>query len=234
MRHPFTLATALGDGSLGVPSRRPNSRYLSFTHSAAQRDYLVYKVSRINAELGTSASVSPPRAVRDKRTGQSYLSCQSMLVSPHLRELHELLYPQGKKVISREVLKGLGLEALAIYWMDDGCVVHSMYARNRGLLATYCDKEHAEAHCDWINALTGVESVPYQDRAHFRVRINASDMPRLVRCIRPYVHSSMHKKVALVYSGYNTRSKREYETSLTIPFVDEGDKATRARNGESR
>jgi hypothetical protein len=233
MKCPFTVAAVLGDGSLGIPADRPNSRYLSFTHSAAQRDYLVYKVSRINAELGTSARVSPPRPVRDKRTGKVYQSCQCMLVSPYLRELYKLLYPNGKKLISRELLSELGLEALAVYWMDDGCVVQSRYSHNRGLLATYGDEQHALAHCDWINSLTGVNSVPYRDRKHYRVRINSSEMPRFVRSIRPYVHSSMHKKVALTYSSYNTHSKREYEASLTIPFVDKGDKATRARNSHT-
>lgn len=220
MKTRFTLAAAVGDGCIGVPRGRPNSRYLSFTHSAAQRDYLIYKVDRINQELGTSANVSEVRTIDDGRTGKTYLSCQAMIVNPALRACHAILYPNGKKEYTEELLSYLGLEALAVLWMDDGCVVKSKSAKNRGLLATYCSRGEAGLVCEWINGLVAVDAIPYEDRGLYRVRINSSRMPTLIQAIRPYVHSSMSYKVSLEFSHYSTRSKREYEASLTIPFVD--------------
>lgn len=226
----FTLATAIGDGCIGIPKQRPNSRYLSFTHSARQREYLQYKLQRVNEELGTTGVVSEAREIFDSRTGKSYQSCQAMVVSPVLRDHYALLYPRGKKEYTERLLGILGLEALAVFWMDDGCVVRSRYARNRGLLASYCSKQEASLLCEWINGLVDVGAVPYKDRRYYRVRVNASRMPRLATALRPFVHSSMAYKVSLEFSHYNTCSRREYEASLTIPFVDKGDKAARARD----
>ncbi|WP_338442349.1 hypothetical protein VZG28_05090 [Synechococcus elongatus IITB4] len=230
LNYPFTLATVLGDGCLGIPKTRPNSCYLSFTHSADQRDYLVYKMNRVNEELGTAGTVSPVRGAFDSRTGKTYQICQAMVVNPVLKHIRAALYPHGKKKIDKSVLVGLGLEALAVYWMDDGSVVNSKTAKNRGLIASYCSEADALSQCEWINDLTGIKSLPYEDRGFYRIRINASEMPRFLTHIRPYMHSSMKYKATLDYSSYNTKSKREYEASLTIPFVDEGDKVTRARN----
>ena len=187
-------------------------------------------MGRVNQELGTNGKVSEARKVFDQRTNKSYDSCQAMVTSPQLKGIHEVLYPKGKKEFTYHFLKDLGIEALAVLWMDDGCVVNSKFAKNRGLLATYCSLEEAKIVCSWIHDLTGVKAVPYEDRGLYRVLINASEMPHLATCIRPFVHSSMSSKVTLAFSHYNTKSKREYESSLNIPFVDEGDKAARARS----
>ena len=153
-----------------------------------------------------------------------------MVVSPFLKPLYELLYPQGVKQFSKEVLNLLGLEALAIFWMDDGSVVDSKYCTNRGILNTYTPLDETEIICEWLNNLTGVNSVPYLDGNSYKIRINASEMPEFIYHVRPYTHSSMRKKVTLKYSHYNTKSKRVFESSLDIPFVDDGDKTARARN----
>ena len=226
----FTLASVAGDGCLGIPKDRPNSVYLSFTHSAAQRDYLVYKMDRINEELGTRGSVSAPRAVYDKRTQTYSASCQCMVVNPVLKELYSLFYIQGEKRFTSAVLDLLGLEALAVFWMDDGCVGKTTSAVNKGILNLYRPLDEALLVCEWIQSLTGVDAKPYRDAGRYRIRISRGSMPRFLAAIRPYVHSSMRYKVTLLFSHYNTKSKREYEASLTIPLVDEGDKAARARS----
>jgi len=226
----FTLAAVAGDGCLGIPSGRPNSVYLSFTHSADQRDYLVYKMNRINEELGTKGTVSRPRTVYDSRTNKCYMSCQSMVVNPALKELYSLFYVDGEKRFTSRVLNLLGLEALAIFWMDDGSVGTTTSAVNKGILNLYRPLGEARLVCDWIQELTGVKAKPYRDGSSYRVRISRSLMPRFLTKIRPFVHTSMRKKVTLYFSHYNTKSKREYETSLTIPLVDEGNKAARARS----
>lgn len=230
----FTLACVAGDGCLGIPKERPNSVYLSFTHSAAQRDYLIYKVDRINEELGTRGSVSEPRLVYDERTKKSYLSCQAMVVNSVLKELRSLFYKNGEKSFTKDVLSLLDLEALAVFWMDDGSVGKTTSAVNKGILNLYRPLEEALLVCEWIESLTGVEAKPYRDGFSYRVRISRGKMPKFLSKIRPYVHSSMRQKVTLLFSSYNTQSKREYQASLNIPLVDEGDKAARARSKNAK
>lgn len=225
----FTLAAAMGDGCLGIPSSRPNSVYCSFTHCKAQQAYLEYKIKRINAELGTSGNVRPIKEIVDKRTGKSYESCQAMIVSPVLKDLRRLLYPEGSKLISLAALDLIGLEGLAVLWMDDGCVVTGEHSRNRGILSKYVSKEESLLLSEWIGDLTSAKALPCADGPRWRVRIEMGQMPRFVLAVRPWIHSTMARKVTLVYQR-NTQSRRLYETSLTVPFVDEGDKATRARS----
>lgn len=226
---PFTLAAAAGDGCLGVPKDRPNSVYCSFTHSGEQHAYLEYKMQRINAELGTNGRVSRVKDVFDARTGKAYRSCQSMVVNPALKDLRKLLYPDGVKTISGEILDLIGLEGLAVLWMDDGCVVTGEYSRNRGMLNKYVSKPECEMLCQWIGDMTHARACPNPDAGRWRVRIEMGQMPHFVLAVKPFVHSSMQRKVTLVYQR-NTASRRLYETSLNVPFVDEGDKATRARS----
>lgn len=226
----FTLGAVAGDGSLGIPLKRPNSVYLSLTHGADQREYLVYKMNRINEELGTKGTVSQPSAYYDSRTNKHYMRCQSMVVNPALKELYSLFYIDGEKKFTPKVLSLLGLEALAVFWMDDGNVGNTTSAVNKGILNLYRPLDEAHLVCDWIQGLTGVEAKPYRDGESYRVRISRGLMPRFLSKIRPFVHTSMRKKVTLCFSHYNTKSKREYEASLTIPLVDEGNKAARARS----
>jgi hypothetical protein len=221
----FTLGAVAGDGCLGIPSGRPNSVYFSLTHSASQREYLVYKINRINQELGTKGTVSQPRAVYDSRTNKYYWSCQSMVVNPKLKKLYSLFYINGEKQFTSRVLNLLGLEALAIFWMDDGNVGKTTSAVNKGILNLYRPLNEALLVCDWIEDLTNVQAKPYRDGDLYRVRISRSLMPKFLAKIRPFVHTSMKKKVTLYFSHYNTKSKQEYEASLTIPLVNEGDKA---------
>ena len=229
----FTLACVSGDGCLGVPKDRPNSVYLSFTHSAAQRDYLVYKMNRVNEELGTRGSVNEPTPVYDERTKKSYFSCRSMVVNPVLKELYALFYKNGEKSFTKDVLSLLDLEALAVFWMDDGSVGKTTSAINKGILNLYRPLEEALLVCEWIKFLTEVEAKPYRDGSFYRVLISRGKMPKFLSKIRPYVHSSMRQKVTLLFSSYATQSKREYQASLNIPLVDEGDKAARARSTQT-
>lgn len=190
-------------------------------------------MDRINKELGTNGHVSAVKDAFDKRTGKAYSSCQAMVVSPALKELREVLYPDGRKHISPLVLSEIGVEGLAVLWMDDGCVVTGEYSRNRGILNKYVSHEESVLLCEWIESLTGAKAVPYPDSGFYRVRIEMGQMPAFVTAVRPYIHSSMARKVTLVYQR-NTKSRRVYEASLNIPFVDEGDKATRARSTQSQ
>jgi len=214
----FTLGSVAGDGCLGIPKNRPNSVYLSFTHSKDQRNYLIYKINRINEELGTRGSVSLPRSTYDCRTNKYYISCQAMVTNPALKELYSLFYIEGEKRFTKKVLNLMNLEALAVFWMDDGNVGKTTSAVNKGILNLYRPLNEAKLVCEWIEHLTNVKAYPYRDGSSYRIRINRSLMPRFISKIRPFVHNSMEKKVTLYFSHYNTKSKQEYESSLNIPL----------------
>lgn len=223
----FTKACTLGDGCLGQPKNK-NTCYISFTHSEEQKFFLEWKINKINKELGTHGSVNS-REVFDKRTGKYYHSCQSMVTSQKLLPLKEELYPSGKKQISKKYLDDLGLEALAVFWMDDGCVVS---ASNVGLLATYCDRDQAATIASWIHDLTETNPKLYLDRGLYRLRITRSEMPKFIYTIKPFMLSGFSRKVSLRFKN-KTKSSILYAASLNLPFLEEDDKKARAQDRQS-
>ena len=220
----FTKACTLGDGCLGRPKNKQTC-YISFTHSEKQKFFLEWKLEKINKELGTNGSVNS-REGFDKRTGKYYQSCQAMVTSKKLLSFREELYPSGKKQISKKYLDGLGLEALAVFWMDDGCVVSS---NNVGLLATYCDIEQATTIAQWIHDLTEVNPKLYLDRGLYRLRITRSEMPKFIHTIKPHMLSGFSYKVSLQFKN-KTKSSVLYAASLNLPFVEEDNKKARAQD----
>lgn len=185
-------------------------------------------MKRINQELGTRGTVNS-REVFDKRTGKYYQSCQAMVTSRKLIFLKEELYPSGKKQISKKYLEDLGLEALAVFWMDDGCVVRS---NNVGLLATYCDFDQSRVIASWIHELTETNPKPYLDRGLYRLRITRSEMPKFVYAVKPYMLSGFSHKVTLHFKN-RTKSSVLYAASLNLPFLEEDDKKARAQDEQS-
>ena len=222
----FTKACVLGDGCLGYPKNK-NTCYISFTHSEKQRFFLEWKMKKVNQELNTHGSVNS-REVFDKRTGKTYQSCQAMVTSKKLISVREELYPSGKKQISKKYLEDLGLEALAVFWMDDGCVVRST---NVGLLATYCDQDQATVIANWIHDLTETNPKLYIDRGLYRLRITRSEMPKFIYAIKPFMLSGFSHKVTLHFKN-KTKSFVLYAASLNLPFLkeEEDDKKARAQD----
>lgn len=182
-------------------------------------------MKRINACLGTCGNVSE-RTVFDRRTNKVYHSCQSMVTSNKLVEFWKELYASGKKVITEKYLSDLNLEALGVFWMDDGCVVK---ASNVGLLATYCDEQQAKVIGSWIHDLTKTNPKPYIDRGSYRLRITRSEMPSFIYAIKPYILPEMSRKVTLHFKN-RTKSSILYAASLNLSYWQEDDKKARAQN----
>lgn len=224
MNLSFSKACTLGDGCLGYPKGK-NTCYLSFTHSEKQKQFLEWKIAKVNQELGTKGTVNS-RKVYDKRTLKTYYSCQAMVTSKLLVPFREQFYPKGKKLFTEDYLYNLGLEALAVFWMDDGCVVST---NNVGLLATYCSEQEAKTIASWIHDIADVNPKLYLDRNFYRLRILSGEMPSFVTLLRPYVHSTLQNKVTLRYKN-RTKNSEMYAASLNIAFADEDDKRARAQD----
>lgn len=185
-------------------------------------------MKKVNQELGTHGFVNS-REVFDKRTGKIYQSCQAMVTSKKLIPVREELYPSGKKQISKKYLEDLGLDALAVFWMDDGCVVRST---NVGLLATYCDHSQAAVIANWIHDLTETNPKLYLDRGLYRLRITRSEMPKFIHAIKPFMLSGFSHKVTLHFKN-KTKSSVLYAASLNLPFLEEDDKKARAQDEQN-
>lgn len=204
--YPFTRACLLGDGCLGLHRRR--FPYLSITHSAEQEDYFRYKASKLSKELGRPVKVNGPHEYLDRRTDNIYYRYNVHVTHKEVLErLYSVLYPGGEKTVSREFLDDLGLEALAILWMDDG----GMNKRtNAGLLHLYCDEDQVSIYRDWIIRLSRGQVEPrlYREGNKYRLRVMAKQMPTLNELIGQFILPSLRYKLELTYNSKRMMAAR--------------------------
>jgi len=107
------LGSLLGDGSLSIRPRGRNPVF-SEMHSINQLDYLKWKNQFLKFRFTIEKRI-------DKRFYTQYNQCR--IISGARSELwnyYNMFYPNGKKIISKEILKKLDLLAIAVWFCDDG------------------------------------------------------------------------------------------------------------------
>ena len=110
------LGGILGDGSLKIAKKCKNAGYAE-RHSSVQKEYLMWKFSMLNKELG--GQFITVKSDINSFSVNSKVSYKSQL-NPKLTELHLLTHTKNKKKIKRSWLNCLQPLALAIWWCDDG------------------------------------------------------------------------------------------------------------------
>lgn len=116
------IGTLLGDSSL---SKRLKTR-LTCCHGLIQKDYCIWKSKQLSC-LKTKVVISK-RVTPDKRNGLYYEAATLYTQSTNsLNDLHDMLYLERGKDITKEALKWYNDLSLAIHFMDDGCKNKSSY-----------------------------------------------------------------------------------------------------------
>ncbi len=186
------LGTLLGDAYIPKLFNTAKSYGLGIDHSTAQEKYLRWKCEQINLPYKIYK-----RNRFDKRTQKTYSS-----VAAHFNRstmfflLRTLLYPNGKKRLTADILNQLSPQAIAIWYCDDGCL--------------YKNKKHGLTQLSF--ALDGFsqderELVKEMFRARYRLRfrshakqIRLTDLKSVryfIRVVKFYVPKCMEYKVRL-------------------------------------
>jgi transposase len=117
------IGSLLGDMSLKMPK---DSIHASgdFAHSLKQENYCKY----IESELSNFCSKGFYKSYIDKRTNKRYDQYYVyMKASEYLTTLYYKFYPNGKKIVPKDLLYSLDGLGLAIWFMDDGYKSDSTY-----------------------------------------------------------------------------------------------------------
>lgn len=194
---------ALGDGCL---KREPKfgSVTLYVSHAARQAPYAAWKLAQMNRICGTKASLN---SFNDKGR---YPAVRFGVTSKRiLTPIHNLLYPSGVKRFSPEVFDGLGLQALALFWMDDGSLEVRRRKRPRsikyertGWLPVSKDLREVEIVADWIESLTGARAgMVAHSGGMLYLRWYSRQCRLLVSAIDSLVHPCVKYKVDLTRTG---------------------------------
>lgn len=112
------ISLVLGDGHI---SKRGKGNCLQITHSAKQKEYFEYKRNLIAKLLNCSL---PGVYHREDAKHNEYSMNKS---HRYFRVLRNWLYKDGEKRFSKNILKYIDAQGLAIWFMDDG--THSINRR---------------------------------------------------------------------------------------------------------
>lgn len=217
--YQFIIGCCLGDGSLNAKNKRSTNPVFTMSHCIAQEEYMLWKASKLNQILGRDCTVRYFDAVAK---GKKYPTTAFGVSSPEYWSVYELLYKDGCKTFTWELLKPLGLQVLALFWMDDGELDTRRHvtATDRfmpaGLtrkyfrearLNLYVEESQAELVRAWIKWLTGAEGnlLDHKKNGQYVLSWYKDDFLKIINRIKNYVHPSMYWKISLDGTSFDMK-----------------------------
>lgn len=182
------LGTTLGDGCLHIQAKGRNA---SFSTAVSEKDggYLLWKYN----ELKNSGlfKMAPHSKISHRRPGRvhSYWYLRSR-AHPILTELHELFYPDGKKIVPNGTLNRLGSLGLAVWYMDDGCLSFNGTSRPKQIILCTEAFSHGD-QCKIKNWLGGEFGLPFhinRNGEYFNLRLTKEVFVReFIELVKPHI-----------------------------------------------
>lgn len=116
------IGLLLGDGYIDPKGR------IYVEHCQQQLEYCIYKAKLLHSVTGgkdinvsvTERKRTPLKNGKQWKSGDTFITCKFKKQSKHFIPIRELLYNNGKKTITKEVLELLSPLSIALWWMDDG------------------------------------------------------------------------------------------------------------------
>lgn len=195
------IALALGDGHVSRDKRGNRNAALELHHSTKQLDYLKHKRDILHSLIGGKEIPLTFREQKGKN-GSIYKLCRVRKTHRYFNVLQRLMYPNK---YSRDVLKYLTPQALAIWFMDDGTHLRHGKARKDGTwssenrLFICTTKEIAEEVCSYFEEVWGIKWRLYKHRGYYSIRCGHKEGQKFHDLIHPYVIPSMAYKQRLYY-----------------------------------
>ena len=192
----FLYACVIGDGH--IRQDKTGCLKLCIKHCARQADYLRYKATILGRILGKQTAIS---TFDNNGYPGVYWGVGATAL---LHSTYAKLYPHGKKDVANSgTLDSLTPEALAVLWMDDGCLSLKKRAGRvhgrEGFLSYYGSYTDVARVCNIINMKFGLSFSPVKDRTWYRIRTGAAGLKRLIAVIAPYIIPCMQYKIDMQY-----------------------------------
>ena len=200
---------AIGDGGLYLDkSQAKDTARMIIGHGPAQLDYLKFKAKLLHSTIGGKEPSIYTSQSKNKTTGKTYTNHQMYRSYTYFRQMHRVMYKEGKKVYTEQLLSYLTDYSLAIWYMDDGS---GTVCKNRNTgnacgcmtrLATYCSKEEAETLQKWFKEKYNLSAKLDVDKRNnmYSLRFNTADSRVFVSIVSPYIVPSLKYKIEHVAS----------------------------------
>lgn len=214
------VAICLGDGHLHKPHPKTKSVQLEIGHSVKQLDYCTYKRDLVHDILGKESRV-PKVSIRNvKIKGKEYETCRFVKTCDYFFVLRNLLYPNGRKVITREILDMLSPKGLAIWYMDDGSCYfkdspidgHSICIDLRISTDCFTSEEH-DIMVEYFREVWNINFYKFYSKSRdvYCLRANKEAALKFIELIKSYIIPSMKYKINLKLQECKAPCKNEGE-----------------------
>lgn len=190
------IGMAIGDGYI---SSRKSKKYnytqnsISFIHSEKQKEFIEYKAEKLHSIFGGKC----PNINFFYNNG--YPAYRMIKTHKYLRIIYKLMYPSGKKYISRKCLEYLTPEAIAIWYMDDGNLAKKkrngkIHAYELYLNTFVTDEEH-DAIISYFKEKWDVSFSKVKNNGGYRLRCGTIEAKKFIKIIERFIIPSMQYKI---------------------------------------
>lgn len=196
------VALTLGDGYLQYSHNNIKGKaYIDIAHKAECKDFIEYKAHILSAN-GFENHI----ALKTKQNGNHQYRVSSKYYQL-IGDVKRRMYPNNQKTFNKNWIKHLDAWALAIFWMDDGCLCRqhkkraddSIYEYQFGIIATQSfDYQSQCAIIEWLKAFN-IEATINHSKNKYRIRMNRDNLKKLIEIVAPYVKNvpSMVYKITI-------------------------------------
>lgn len=199
----FLLSCLLGDGWMSRQSG--NNFVIGICHTTSQLPWLEWKAERISLITRSRANIRPRTWYTD---GKEYHGYEYIAGCSEFRHLYRLLYKEGVKTFTSQILSLLDPEAAAIFWCDDGSVHKRVRERKdrpnptvelQGCLSLYEPLNQAKNVSKWMLDLFGIRTwqVYHKPSDSYQIRMGGPALRVLKKHIDQYVPDCMGWKLDL-------------------------------------
>ena len=184
------IGSLLGDGCFCSVGSGNKNKCLSIAHSEKQEEYLKYKHS-ILAKYGLASCICKYRTVSSRyKVGECRGSRFKSRLHPIFTEIRNNCYDSnGHKRVNKEFISDIDAMGLAIWYMDDG------YVTKNSCIFSTCSftLEEQNLLAELLLDKFGLHfTVGKHDNSMY---LHASDFPKFVEIVKPYVIPSMQYKL---------------------------------------
>lgn len=189
----------LGDSTIALPKEGINA-YMRIQHGLKAAEYLRYKAEILkqltDVTVGDVGGKYPGIYARTKN-------------HPLYTRLRQMVYPEGKKTVTKTWLNWLTPQGLAIWYMDDGGLVKSystnksgrrrIYRRQLFLHTCSFSLEENELLVSYIEKAFDIKFRIKKDGKYYRLFMGAVEASRFLEIVKPYIVPCMEYKTDMEY-----------------------------------
>ena len=158
---------------------------IQIEQSIKQLQYLNWKYRELK-----SVSYGPPREIKrfHQKNRKIYIGARFWL-RQYFRPLRVIFYPNGKKIVPREIFNYFSDLSLAVWYMDDGNLYKSRHLK---IATDGFDEKSRTILQELLLNKFNIESTIHKNG---KLRIAAKSLPRFFKLVKPHIHSSMRYKI---------------------------------------